>query len=218
MPLKSNNTKIHTQYILNTGDKVPGVTTVLGILDKPNLLRWAWNCGKNGVDYLKERDKAADIGTITHLLILNHFKGTTPDLSEYSQHDISLANNCMKSFYEWEKQHKLEPLFVESVWVSDIYGFGGTPDFVGSVDGKLEIIDYKSGSGIYNNYLYQVSAYRQLAKEQNLNVERARILRIGRDDNEGFEERLITSFENEFELFLHCLSIYNLLKLMKRSL
>ena len=53
----------------------------------------------------------------------------------------------MKSFYEWEKQHKLEPLILEIPLVSDIYGFGGTPDFIGKVDGNLEILDYKSGGG-----------------------------------------------------------------------
>jgi hypothetical protein len=49
-------------------------------------------------------------------------------------------------------------------------------------------------------------------------VEHARILRIGREANEGFEERLIASFEDEFLLFRNCLNIYNLLKKMKRSL
>lgn len=215
----SNNTKIHTQYIMNTGDKVPGVTTILNsILAKPAIIYWAWQCGINGQDYRKVKDKAADIGTIAHMMVMNHFKKATPDLTEYSQSDIDKANNCLKSFYSWEKQHKLEPIAVEVPWVSDIYGYGGTADFVGLVDGQLEIIDLKTGNHLYDDYLYQVAAYRQLAIEQGYKVERARLLRIGRDDNEGFEERQILRFDHEFELFLHCLSIYNLLKVMKRKL
>jgi len=79
----------------------------------------------------------------------------------------------------------------------------------------LELLDFKTGKGIWPEYFYQLAAYRQLAKEQGHKIEHARILRIGREENEGFEERLATRFDNEFKLFTHCLSIYNLLKIMK---
>lgn len=213
-----NSTKAHTQYYLNTGDSVPGVTTVLAILAKPALIIWANRLGLQGIDSTKYKDKMANIGTLAHLMVLCHFKNVKPELSEFSQQEINSANNCMKSFYEWEKQHKLEPIIIESPLVSDIYGYGGTPDFVGLVDNQLEVIDFKSGSGIYPEYIYQTAAYRQLAIEQGHKVNRARILRIGREDNEGFEERQILKFDLEFETFLHCLSIHNLLKAMKRNL
>lgn len=101
---------------------------------------------------------------------------------------------------------------------SDKYGFGGTPDFIGLVNDRLEIVDFKTGSGIYGSAYYQVAAYRQLASEIGHNIDYARILRIGRDNNEGFEERLIASFDDELSLFLKCLDIYNLLKKMGRRL
>ena len=144
----SNRVKVHTQYFSNNGDSVVGVTTVLNtVLAKPALIHWSWECGMKGLDYRKMRDKAGDVGTITHLLIMHHLKKTEPDLSEFSPKDVEASQNCMKSFYEWEKQHKLEPLILEIPLVSDIYGFGGTPDFIGKVDGNLEILDYKSGGG-----------------------------------------------------------------------
>lgn len=211
-------TKTHTQYINANGDRVVGVTTVLNVLDKPNLVAWANRLGLQGIDSTKYVDKMADIGTVTHLRILHYLKHTEPDLSEYSQANIATADNCMLSFYEWEKSHKLEPIVIETPLTSDKYGYGGTPDFIGLVNGRLELVDFKTGTGIYNSAIYQVAAYRQLAQEMGHPVEHARILRIGRDANEGFEERLIASFKDEFQLFLHCLSIYNLLKSMKRSL
>jgi hypothetical protein len=219
MPLKNTSEKVkaHTQYVNNNGDKIVGVTTVLSVLSKPFLIVWANKLGLQGIDSTRYVDKMANIGTIAHLLVMHHLKGTTPDLSEYSQSDIATAQNCMKSFYEWEKVHKIEPILLEVPLASDIYNYGGTADFIGEVDGTLELIDFKTGSGIYNDYLIQVSAYRQLAKERGHDINRARILRIGRDDNEGFEERLITRFDNEFELFKHCLAIYNLKKIMKWS-
>jgi hypothetical protein len=149
----SNKVKAHTQYFSNNGDSVVGVTTVLSILAKPALISWANKLGLAGIDSTKYKDKMADVGTIAHLLVMHHLKGTTPDLSEYSQQDINTAQNCMKSFYEWEKVHKLEPIMLEIPLVSDIYGFGGTTDFIGKVDGTLELMDFKTGSGIYPEYI-----------------------------------------------------------------
>jgi hypothetical protein len=186
-------------------------------LNKPFLVVWANRLGLAGIDSTKFKDKMADIGTIAHLLVMHHLKGTTPDLDEFSKADIDTANNCMKSFYEWEKIHKLEPTLLETPLVSDIYNYGGSPDFVGKVDGVMEIIDFKTGKAIYGEYLTQTAAYRQLVKEKGYIVNRARILRIGRDDSEGFEERLTTKFDLDFELFRHCLAIYNIQKELKRG-
>ncbi len=213
-----NTTKAHTQYYLKSGDQAPGVTTVLGVLSKPFLVKWANNLGLKGIDSSKFTNKMASIGTITHLMVMCHLSGTSPDLSEYSQQDISIAENCMLSFLEWEKEHKLEPVILEIPLVSDIYGYGGTPDFIGLVNGRLELLDFKTSNAIWDSNFYQLAAYRQIAIEHGHKVERARILRIGRDSNEGFEERLMTKFDNEFNLFRNCLSIYNLLKLMGRRL
>lgn len=213
----SNKVKAHIQYVNSNGEKVIGVTTALSVLNKPFLVVWANRLGLQGIDSTKYTDKMASIGTIAHLLVMHHLENSTPDLSEYSQADIDTAQNCMKSFYEWEKVHKLEPILLETPLVSDIYNYGGSPDFIGKVDGVLEIIDFKTGSGIYPEYFFQISAYRQLAKEKGHIINRARILRIGRDDSEGFEERLTTKFDIEFDLFKHCLAIYQLQKQLKRG-
>lgn len=211
--------KAHTQYYLNTGDAIPGVTTILGILNKPALVVWANRLGLQGIDSTKYRDKAADVGTITHLLIMAHLTHKDIDLTEYSKQDIDTAQHCMVSYYEWGKAHKVEPILVETPLSSDKYGYGGTPDCLAKINGELELLDFKTSTAIWNDYFYQLAAYRQLCIEQGYkDLNRARILRFGKDGDAGFEDRLITKFDNEFELFLHCLSIYNLLKAMKRRL
>lgn len=214
----ANKVSAHTRYIDANGNLVVGVTTVLNVLDKPALVKWANNLGLQGIDSTRFKDKMADIGTITHLRILAHLKHIEPDLSEYSQADIKTSDNCMLSYNSWERGHKLEPICIETPLTSDRYSFGGTPDFIGLVDGRLEIIDYKTGNGIYGTAYYQIAAYRQMAYELGHKVEHARILRIGRSADEGFEERVVTKFDDEFEMFLCCLKIYNLLKKMGRRL
>lgn len=57
MPSK---TKIHTVYKLEDGTRVPSVTTILGILNKPALVEWAYQCGCQGLDYKAVRDQAGE--------------------------------------------------------------------------------------------------------------------------------------------------------------
>jgi len=211
------NTRIHTQYKNKLGENVVGTTTVIGILDKPSLLNWVAKITKEGHDWQRYRDAMGDSGTLTHLRILHYLKGTKPDLAEYSPATLKLSDNSMLSFHEWEKSHKLEPILLESILVSDKYNFGGTPDYIGLVNGRLEILDFKTG-GLYLSVVLQLAAYRQLAHEKGYKVEYCRGLSIPRTDGESFREELYTKFDDEFETFKHCLSIYNLLKKMGRRL
>lgn len=215
----SNKTKAHTRYYRKSGELLPGTTTVLGILNKPALVAWANRMGLQGIDSTKYRDKAADVGTITHLLLMGHLTKQEVDLTEYAKQDIDTAMKCMESFLEWEKAHTLEPILVEKPLSSEIYGYGGTPDFFGLVNGVPELLDFKSSNGIWNEYFYQLAAYRQLIIEAGYkDLNRARILRFSKESGTDFEDRLITGFDKEFQLFHHCLSIYNLLKDMNRRL
>ena len=210
-------TQAHQKYIGLDGVQVPGVTTVLNILNKPFLVPWANKLGLEGIDSTKYKDKMADIGTLAHLFIMNHLRGEESDTSEFTQNDIKLAENCFLSYLEWEKPHLIKPVMIEKPLVSDKYGFGGTPDCVCYLNDELVLLDYKTGKAIYPEMIYQLAAYAQLVREQGYEIKKARILRIGRDENEGFEERLITRFDNEFEVFRHCLAIYNLFKVMKKG-
>jgi hypothetical protein len=215
----SNKVQAHTRYYLADGSLAVGVTTALNCLAKPGLITWANRQGLMGIDSNKVRDQAGDRGTITHLLITSELGNKVPDLSEYAQADIDVATKCLDSFHEWRKSHTLEPIHIETPAISERYRFGGTPDFFGLVDGEYQLLDFKSSNMIANEYFYQIAAYRQLALENWCNeLKKARILRFSKGDNVEFEDRTITSFAKEFELFLHCLAIYNLLRDMKRSL
>jgi hypothetical protein len=213
----ANKTKAHTRYYNSLGEQIAGITTITSVLDKPALVAWSNKLGLQGIDSTKYKDKLADVGSITHLRILHHLENTSPDLSEYAPADIKLSDNCMLSFYEWEKTHKLEPIALETPWVSAKYNYGGTEDFLGYINGRLEIMDFKTG-GIYLSAILQAAALRQLAQELGHPVEHARILSIPRANNESFREELITRFDDEFEIFKNCLSIHNLLKKTGRRL
>jgi hypothetical protein len=212
VPKKS---RAHIRYEMPDGTKIPGVTTVLGILNKPALVIWANRLGLQGIDSTKYRDEMADIGTLAHQMIVDYFKGNETDTSEYSKSQIELAENCLISFWAWEKEHKIEVILAEAPLISAEYGFGGTIDCFCKLDGQPTLLDFKTGKAIYPEMFYQLAAYEQLLAEAGYLIEVTRILRIGRDENEGFEERSVGKLDNHFELFKHCLAIYNLQKILK---
>jgi hypothetical protein len=207
--------KAHVRYELPNGTKIPGVTTVLGILNKPALVIWANRLGLQGIDSTKYRDNLAEVGTLAHQMIVDYFNKVKTDTSEYSQSQIDLAENCLLSFWEWEKGHKIEVIMAEAQLVSQEYGFGGTIDCFCKLDGQPTLLDFKTGKAIYPEMFYQLAAYEQLLAEAGKLIEVTRILRIGRDADEGFEERSVGKLDKHFELFRHCLAIYNLQKEVK---
>jgi len=213
----ANKTRVHTIYKLNSGDRIPSVTTILGILNKPALLDWAWQMGTQGLDYKAIRDNAGDIGTLAHYLIICDLKGEEPDTSEYSAQDIEKAETCLIKYWDWHKGHRVEPLMLETPLISEQYQFGGTIDFFGSVDGQPTLLDFKTGKAIYPEFFYQLAAYEQLLAEAGQLIEVTRILRIGRNEDEGFEERTIGKLDRQWQVFLNCLSIYNLQKEIRRD-
>lgn len=208
----SNKTKAHIRYKNKDGKIVPGVTTPLYVLAKPALIHWAWKLGIQGEDYKKYTDKMADIGTLAHYLIMCHLTKKEPDTSEYSKDDIDKAENCVLSFYEWEKNHPVEPILVEEPLVSEEYQYGGTIDLLAKINGDLVLIDFKTGKAIYSDMLYQVAAYKHLVIEAGYKLKKSMILRIGRDESEGFDDKEMSDLSVQWEIFKACLNIYNLKK------
>lgn len=209
MVTKTNiRTKGHIRYKLADGTAVPGVTTIIGILDKPALLRWANNQGLKGIDCFKDRDDKASIGSLSHAMILAHFKGEQVDTSDYTSNQIDTAENSFLKFLEWAKDKSFEPWYLEQPFVSEEFGYGGTPDYVGLINQVPTILDFKTG-GIYDEHYIQLTAYDMLIKEP---IDTLRILSIGRDETESFEDKVIGNRAKYWQIFLHCLAIYGLRK------
>ena len=107
-------TKGHTRYRLEPTDDHPkgeivvGVTTVVGILNKPALVPWANKLGLKGIDVKRYVDDKADIATLAHALIIGELTGQKVDTSDYSQQQIGAAENACLSFYKWQEDHNLK--------------------------------------------------------------------------------------------------------------
>jgi hypothetical protein len=211
----TKRSRAHITYKLQDGTAIPGVTTVLGVLNKPALVKWANNLGLQGIDSTKFVDEKAEIGTLAHQMIADYLRGEKTDTSEYSKVQIDQAENAVLSFFEWEKSHHIQVILVEEPMVSEEYGFGGTIDCLGHINNELCLVDFKTSSGIYPEMMIQLAAYKQLLAGNNIHVDKATILRIGRTSDEGFEERLVNHLDKRWEIFQHALAIYQLQKEVK---
>lgn len=204
--------KGHQRYRRRSGEIVPGVTTVLGVLNKPALVPWANRLGLQGIEVGKYVDTLAEVGTIAHEMILCHNKKQPFNADGRAPELIDAAENSFLKYLEWEKHHTVEPILCEAELVSEHYGFGGCVDFYGRIDGVLTLKDYKTAKAIWPEHLYQTAAYRTLLEENGHKVEAVGILQIGRSEDEGFTERTIADCATEWQVFFHCLQLYRLTK------
>lgn len=207
-----SKTKVHHRYYKEDGTRVPSSTTALSILAKPALIDWAWKMGMEGEDYRKYRDDKGEIGSLAHYFILCDVKGIKPNTDNYSKNQIDQAENCLLSYYEWKKGLQIQNILAEVPLVSEKYSFGGTPDDFSVVNGIETLLDYKTGKGIYEEHYYQTSSYVKLLEEHGYFPKQIIILNIPRDEDEEFAIKVYKNFNKGWEIFYHCLQIYNLRK------
>ena len=200
--------KAHIRYKTSEGKVVPGATTITGLRNKPQLIPWANRLGLEGIDSSHYTDEAAKVGTLAHALIQADLQGETLDMRQFSPIQVDLAENSVLSFFEWKKRHIIEPIFCEKPFVSDAMKYGGTIDCYCKLDGKFTLLDFKTGKAIFNEYFVQLSAYAELLREAGHPVEECRILRVGRDATEGFEERSVADTSKMFKIFQALLVVY----------
>lgn len=216
MPDTLPRTKAHQRYYVGP-KRVPGTTTITGIIAKPHLVKWANNLGLEGIDSNAYRDKAADIGTLAHAMVEAHLKGEECDTTDFAPSLVDKAENALLSFYEWERDHTLEPFLLEAQLVSEQHLYGGTIDCYGMLDGKMTLLDFKTGKAVYDEHKVQVGGYSLLLKEAGQVVEQVRILRIGRSEDEGFDDVLVTNIEACERAFLAARELYEAMKGVRRG-
>ena len=210
--------KAHIIYKNEEGKRVPGVTTFIGILNKPALVPWANNLGLQGINVKDYVDDKAGIGTLVHEMMFCDLKNEKVDTSYYTAIQIEIAKNSFKKYLNWKKKHTIESIVLEYGMVSEKYQYGGTIDNYCLLDGIPTLIDYKTSKAIYSEMFIQVAAYKQLLREHEHKVKNVAILRVGRDELEGFEYKEIPAKKINlcWKMFKNCMAIYNLKKQLKK--
>jgi len=212
--------KAHQQYHIEENGKrirVPGVTTICGVLAKPALIPWANRIGLEGIDVKTYVDTRASMGTCAHNMVEAFLRGEEFDTSEFSQVEIDSAENSVLSFYSWLETHEYEVIGIEMQLSSPDMRVGGTIDIYWTLDGVLTLTDLKTGKAIYRDMGMQVSAYAALLREEGHQVDRVSILNIPRAEDEEFRFEVFTRDEEKrfLDVFEHCRAVYELKKSLR---
>ena len=165
------------------GQKIPSVTTILGVINKPGLPYWAaglvaraaitnhthWMTrlenGENPesiIDDLKhapwiERDKAASRGTRIHAVLEAAATGDPtscpPDLLPMAEHAINLLDN-----------ENIEPTYTEARLYNREHWYAGTADLIATIGNETWLLDWKSSRSLHDTYIMQLEAYAHADK------------------------------------------------------
>jgi len=176
------------------------VTTILSVIDKSSALtRWfggevydfiASELAKgNQLPDRKEslsapyqtNKKAKNRGTTVHSIVegwknMGSIAGIEGPFQGYA-----------RSFRDWVSHHNVEIVENEKTVISKKYGYAGTLDMLAKVNGKLMIVDVKTGKDLYPEVKLQTSAYRQALLEGGINVEGTSALLLQEDGSYKFE-------------------------------
>lgn len=201
----------HNTYHNAEGTEVPSVTTVLKILNKPHLAKWANIMGfkRKKIDDILEESSL--IGTVVHEGIecfimkkeFTYFKGR--------QNGKTLFMKYMDGFITWFKNNKLEPEFMEESHTTT--EFGGTIDYYGKINDKYTVLDFKTSKKFYPTMFLQLGAYTHILEEKGKQVDQVIILRVNQDK---CVEKTMTREEIEpYRIaFLNLVKVFHLLHAM----
>jgi hypothetical protein len=201
-------------YKNKAAKRLQGATTVaknVGWGSRP-LMIWHFKQGQTGKDLQEIYDTATVPGTIAHYLIECHLKEQDPimDLA-WSDEDIAKGRVAFENFITWTKQFKFKPVKdgVEPNLISEKHQYGGTPDVIAEVMGKLTLTDWKTSKDLYANIFLQLAAYQQLVEENGYGkVEGFHVLRIPKNKSipsfhHSYWERLPDEAWGSFERALY---------------
>ena len=170
----------HSTYINKEEVEVPSVTTIIKLLNKPFIAKWANSLGWKRQSYDKVLEESANKGTFVHETLHEYLfkEGKKFDLSNPEVLNFLYEN--LNTFKEFEKDYDIKPIWGEKSFSLD--KFGGTVDLYCELNNKYTILDFKTSKRFYSSHFIQLGAYIQLLEANDYKVEQVAILRIKEGD------------------------------------
>lgn len=215
------------QHLFN-GKRMTGITTILGVIAKPQLINWA---AGQAVEYVskewkpdfayrkevieqvlsdakkahtKKKEAAADIGTLVHSACEGWIKEKKePELDEQG---MKMFNN----FKKWAEDNKVKFLESEKHLYSEKMFLAGIVDGVVEIDGQTWIMDIKTSSGIYSDAFFQMAGYHILWEEMMLPNKITGYIVVNLQKSGEFLEKRMVSIDDSKKAFLAAYDIYRI--------
>lgn len=196
--------KPRRRYLLDE-EELDSVSSIVGTMDKPALQRWiedqatrgavqaerlgelagvpeqdwAWRVKSLGLGASAKRDEGADRGTAIHAAFHTlAVEGNAPNPADFSAIARPWVQGAMRAWLVMDPQL----IASEEIVCNPTLRYGGRPDLVAMIDGKVTLIDYKTGKGkVFPEAHYQTRLYEMALAHCGINVEQIKLVGIGDD-------------------------------------
>lgn len=175
--------KQHYNAYYIDGELYVSVSTILNMESTGDLIGWALS--KFGPEenpsqaYKAFMESVSATGTLIHKFVELDFSGKELPAEEMREELMPVFEN----FFKWKSEHKVECIESEKRCWSEKYRIAGTTDMLAKVDGKLYLIDIKTGS-VQPKAFSQLAAYKsfliEMGQEEVKDAELA-VLNLHRD-------------------------------------
>jgi len=221
------------------GVEYPSVTQITGQLDKPALLVWAAGCAvdyiKDNIDlvrdpfsnvhqieevlesarsaHIKKKKDAATAGTLVHNAIDDYVNGRAYSLHHRDPDIRDKVERGFEAFLKWESFNHLEWLFTEVAVVSKRVGYAGRFDAIARINGIIHLIDFKTSKGVYDEFRWQLCAYRQAwneseAVKKGITIDNLMILHLDKESGDCTPYYVTSNIERMTRLFNYLVAVY----------
>jgi len=175
-------------------------------LDKLQLIDYAKN------HYRDAKEEAANIGIVAHDWVSAYIKGQKPDMPEDER-----VKSCVTAFLDFNSQLKPKWIATEKVVYSKKYDFAGRLDGVARISKILELEDFKTSNGLYEEVIFQTAGYQIAYEEENeVEIAQRRAIRFGKENAE-FEHKIYADNKEDKQAFVDLLKFARRLKLVKKN-
>ena len=127
-------------------------------------------------NYKDVKEEAADIGTAVHAALEATIKsraGLCPSptlplvkVLGFTQDMVDMANAAIFAGIKYFDSHRIKLVQSESPRWSATYGYIGTGDLIAEIDGRLSVLDFKTGKRLYPEVFLQLAAYQMAYQEE----------------------------------------------------
>ena len=147
------------------GIKFNRVTTILQTISKPALMFFYGKYGTKGAKAIA--DDAKERGHLVHSYIEDFY---APMGSKETYHPGALSTdpqvlNAVRAFHAFDRRYRPRPILQEQTVYYDEpgqeeYRYAGTFDGLFEIGGKVILIDWKTSSALWDDYMLQIEAYK----------------------------------------------------------
>lgn len=167
----------------------------------------------------KQMKRAGDIGKQLHKLVEWTLR---KELGEVVDKQPVLCDEGQKAFaswVQWRQEVDLQPIHIEQTVYSLEHGYAGTLDLYAKVNGKLAVLDWKSGKAIYPEAYLQNAAYRCAFEEMGHGaVDCGYIVRLPKTKGDTFEVAKIENgaYLKDLSAFFNVMELWKFLNKFNR--